>query len=619
MNTNDDSEVVPDHARRVVRSVLDRWVVKKTAPEINGQEMADLSLLGSDLPVALNEQLDNANPLVAVLAAWLLLKLAETNGPYSPKQRSMIDRAIQVLVEAVKAEKPAVALYAVILMSNGGVPADAVPYLISLLGHLDSAFAVYSASCLSWCGESAAQAIPVLTKALHGDEELLGCVAASALGRLGLRNQEVISVLIRRLSEDNSPQQYSIVLALKELGDRAAASASKLFAIASNRKSNSRLRAAAAESLVSVQKLNPETMQLLKGFLAAAEWPLIDAGVRCLAQLGVLSEDVLPRLAELVRSGDENLRRVAATGYRLLGAKAESGMSDLIRAICEEANRDILVELAAACVFLGPPAAKPLCDVIKQGPLQRVGGACVALQLMGRLAAPEIARSLLVDTDEVVRRMAVSLLRSLGTEAIPALPIIVEIFPSLDDERAIDAIETIQNCGADADIGFDLLVGCLLERRGAVANAAAAVLTKFGTKAITRLHERLLIASESDRVKIESYLKSIHHVANDKFDRLIALNADQDFLLFLVAGQVIETAGTIGLRKVAIQLEANERVARLNLPASEASVRMTLADLNQKLPSPINRQTTKGTQLTDDGRKLLRELPEYLRWRGFDV
>lgn len=619
MNENSDAKIVSAHARRVVENVLGRLVVKHTAPDANSQEMADLSLLGSDLPLALNEATHHGNPLIASLAAWMLMKLAETNGPYSPNRRSTVERARDVLVDAIIEEKPAVTLYALILLSNGGVPADAIPYLVIMLGHQDSAVAVYAASALSWCGESVAQAIPVLTKALHSDEDILGTVAASALGRLGLRSEEAVLALIRRLTEKASPHLYSVLLALRDLGNRASTAAAKLIAIARNRAMASNLRGAAAEALSSVDPSNPETKRLLTEFVTETDWQLIGAGIRGLAQTGSLGEEFLPRMVELLRSSEENQRRVAATAYRLLGPKAQSGLAELIEGVCREQNRDILLELATACALLGPLAAKPLCEIIQQGQFQRMGGACVALQLMGKSAAPEIALSLLSHDDEVVRRTSISLLRSLGADALPAMPVLIDMLPSLDDERAIDAIEVLANCHSHDSAASAMLISCLVDGSEAVSKAAGIALTELGVDVGASLTQRMEEASPEQRQRIESYLGNRRPVTAASYERLLALNADQDLLLFLFAAEVIERTGTIGLRKVANELEKLKPVVDLNLPASEASVRMMLANLSEKLQSPVNRQTTKGTSLSDEGRALLHDVRDYLKWRGFGV
>jgi hypothetical protein len=619
VKVDENAEIVPAHARRVVGDVLDRLVVKHTAPRPDGQELYELASLGPDLSLALAEAIDNQNPLCGLLAAWMLLKLAEKEDPFALKRKSALNRASSALVGALKEEEPLLPLYACIQLSNGGVPTEAVPLLTRFLAHSDMAFAVYAGSALTWCGEFGAQAIPVLTKVLHGGDELLATVAANALGRLGLRNDEAVSVLVRRLNEASSSHQYSVILALKALGKAACAASPKLTSIVRNRQINSLIRAAAAEALASVQPDSRETRGLLMALLDESDWLLIEAGLRGLERSGGLPEQVLPRLGKLLRSTTDNHRRVAALGFRLLGRKAETVLEELIQATCHEQNRKVLVELATACALLGPESAKPLCEVVQRGKLSEIGGALVALGLMGKVAAEEIARTLVRDADEMVRRTGVAIMRTLGPDAEPALGVLSATLPTLDDERAIDALTVISNCQSGALSVVPEIISCVLEREGAASKAAAAVLTGLGTAVVPILEERVKNTPAKHRQKIDELLQGFRPAEHRAFERLLALNADHDLLLFLFAGEVIEQAGPIGLRKVASRLENIKAVDDMKLPTSEASVREMLSELNRKLPAAINWQTTKGTCLTAEGRALLREAAEYLRWRGYKV
>jgi hypothetical protein len=592
-NVGEGAEIVPAHARQVVHDVLDRVVVKPTAPRPDGREFYQLASLGSDLSLALADAIGDQNPLCGLLAAWMLLKLAEKADPFALKRKSALKRASAAMVAALKDERPALPLYACIQLSNGAVPQEAVPLLTQFSSHSDMAFAVYAASALTWCGEVGAQAIPVLTKALHGGDELLATVAADALGRLGLRNDEAVSVLVRRLNEAGSSHQYSVILALKALGKAASAASSRLRSIVRNRRANSLIRGAAAEALASVQPESRETHGLLMALVDESDWLLIEAGLRGLERSGRLSEQLLPRLGELLRSTTDH-RRVAAIGFRMLGQKADTALTDLIEATCREENRDILVELATTCAFFGPASAKPLCEVIRQGKLNQIGGAIVALQLMGKVAAEEIARALVRDADEFVRRTGVALLRTLGAEAEPALGIVAAILPSLDDERAVDALAVMANCKKALPAVVPEVVSCLLEREGAASKAAGAVLAGLGTAVIPILEERLKNAPAQHRQKIEKVLQDFRPAEQRAFERLLALNSDQDLLLFVFAGEVIEQAGPIGLRKVASRIQKIKAVDDMKLPTSEASVREMLFGIESQIAGSDQPANDKG-------------------------
>jgi hypothetical protein len=124
-------------------------VVKQTAPRPDGQELYELASLGPDLSLALAEAIDSPNPLCGLLAAWMLLKLAEKEDRFALKRKSAFNQASAALVAALKQEKPVLSLYACIQLSNGAVPPEAVPFLTQFLSHSDMAFAVYAASAKS--------------------------------------------------------------------------------------------------------------------------------------------------------------------------------------------------------------------------------------------------------------------------------------------------------------------------------------------------------------------------------------------------------------------------------------------------------------------------------------
>jgi HEAT repeat protein len=79
-----------------------------------------------------------------------------------------------------------------------------------LLESSDAALQMYAAAALTWCGEEAAQGIAVLTKGIYLENEALASVAAYALARLGLRQEEATLALVRRLKDAPSSHQYSV-------------------------------------------------------------------------------------------------------------------------------------------------------------------------------------------------------------------------------------------------------------------------------------------------------------------------------------------------------------------------------------------------------------------------
>lgn len=613
-----DAEIVPERSRQVVRLVLEAALDPQQASDRSGRFAYDLMTLGNSLAPALAEVLEDPNLRIRMLAAWMLLKWAETNAA-AGRQRKSLERAELVFLEALQQDGLGPRLLACIQLSNGAVPPKAAPLLASLVTHEDRTLAVYAAAALTWCGEAAAQAIPVLTGVLHQDEELLATVAADGLTRLGIRSEEAIVELVRRLQTAPSSIQYSLVLALRKVGPPAAIAIEPLSAIARDNAANAIIRGAAAEALASIAPADQTIRRLLQDLLKDADWRVIDGALNGAAKAGGVPERALKRFNELLLSASADDRRVAARGFRLLGQKAEPAVQPLVDALCREENRETLLELATACVALGAVAAKSLCAVIQRGILQQIGSAATALTLLGPVAAKEIAENLLNHDDEVVRRTGVSLLRGSGKGVEPAVAALAGLLPSLNDERAADVLSLFAECGTRSPDAIAAVISCRLERQGAIATQAARTLQALGDIAIVAVQSRLSGTDGDVRQRLEDLLARLHPETPHAFDRLLKLNADEHLLLFLFAGGVIETAGHIGLRKVSKQLEKIKAVDALGLPTSEASLRDMLSALEQRLGSAPTLKTTKGNCLTDAGRSLLREARDYLRWRGYKV
>jgi hypothetical protein len=330
-------------------------------------------------------------------------------------------------------------------------------------------------------------------------------------------------------------------------------------------------------------------------------------------------KQALKRCCELLHSPHPDLRRAAAHGLRLLKGNAEPALNELVEAICREQDREILLELGEACASLGQIAAKPLCDAVKTGGFQRLGTAGVGLILLGRAAAVEIATNLVAAQDEIVRATGIALLRSMKSDAKPALAELAKSLPGLNNERAAEVLTLFAAHPSAADIAAPAMLNCFLERGGEISDLAGRMLEKLGTAAMTVLESRLENANPSARLRLEKLLDRMRPNAGRTFDRLLKLNADPELLLFVFAGEVIDRNGPIGLRQVGTTLESVDMVKAMKLPTSEAALRGMLTKLHQRLGVPLTFRVTKGTCITSDGRDLLVESREYLRSRGYHV
>ncbi len=621
LSENDgDGEVVLARERQVIEAVLSAAIDPKLLPAEAGRFLQKLSGLGDSLPAALAASLRHPEPKCRVLAAWMFLKIWEKASAGTPR-KSALEFARKVILDALRHDDHELRGFACIHLSGGGIPPEAMPVLVELLDHSDAVLSVYSAAALTLCGDAAVavQSLPVLTKGLCSENEILASVAANALARLKVRGEEAASALVRRLKEAPSSHQFSVIVALRDIGETAKAAAPVLDRITGNIKLTNLVRAAAADALGSVCPNDASVRKRLEKLLNPSNWEVSEGALLGLSRSAGVSKLTLARLRDFLNSDDCDVRRTAARGIEVLEIRAEPILEELIDALCRETDRDLLLELARSCAALGRLAVKPLCSVIQTGKMNHFGGIALALILLGRDAAEGIAVSLLNHVDDVVRWTGVSILRSLGPNSEPAIPALTALLPELIDERAIYVLLMFGNWGQAAVAAIPAIVDCLLERRGQIVEIAGNVLVSMGNSAAPHLEQSLRTATADGRQRVEEVLARIRPTVQRTFEKLLTLNADKDLLLFVVVGTVMENARVMGLRKIGRKLESLEPVKLMGLPTSEAAIREMLGELNSRLKVSLTQTTTRGSLLTDEGRDLLAEAREYLPWRGYSL
>ena len=611
-------DIVSDRARQVLDKVLAAATNPEQRAETTELIAEQLMSLGKDLVPALGEALTHTDAKRRIVAAWILSKLAERE-PFVARCIGTLKRAAKILVDALAQNDSDEMVFACVSLASGGVPQPAIPQLKRLLEHPDLAIAVHAAAALSWLGEAVVPAIPVLTTALRQGDPAQGHVAAAALARLAVRTDEAVLLLVRLVGEVPPCHLYSVLLALRDAGPAAAAASGQLTSIVTDATVAGLIRAGAAEALGSVAPGDKSTRQILYKLLRENDWQVIDGSLRGLDRSGGVPSKALPRLRELLHSADVNYRRVAGHGLRMLGKHAEPALDELIEALCQESDRDILLELADACAALGPVSVEPLCTVVRHGGFQRMGAASVALLLLGRVAAQEVARTIVGDKDEIVRSAGIAVLRGMKSDAKPALSVLAELFPGLTNERAAEVLVLFSTHPDAAEVVAPVMLNCFLGRSGEIAELAGKLLEKMGSAAIPALESRLAIANDRERVRIEELFGRLRPENTPGFERLLKLNADSELLLFIFVAEVIQREEPIGFREVGKRLESMEPVKAMNLPTSEAALRLMLGVLQQGLGLSLINQVTRGRCLTLDGRELAGEAREYLRCRGFCV
>lgn len=616
-----DDIFISERERRIISEVLNAGV----DPEINAERskyyFGQMLALGDGLAPALAHSLNHQNPFCAVLAACMLFKLREKGMVVPNHLNFAFAKAEEVIVRALHGGDVELRIETCMRLSSGCVPQQAIPLLSKFLKHENSFVSIYAAAALTWCGEAAAPAIAILSRAMHGDDERLAAVAAEAMGRLGLRSAEAISVLIHTMGRGNFTRQYATLLAIRDLGPPAAAACPKLIEIAKNDGNNSQLRAAAAEAIGSVCPHDKTVQKLLVSLAQNEDWKIIDGAILGLRRMGGnLPPKALSQLVSLLDSPSADHRRVAVLSLRGEKSLADSTTQTLIASLCREQDRDILLESARTCASFPSQTVQPLCDAISAGGgIRDMGPLSLALIMLEEAAAIGITNTLLSHSDELIRVTGVNLLKHLGSAASPAFPMLAEILPRLDDEKAMGVYVILAKHAKAATIAIPAVIDCLLERTGEASQLAGKLLEIFGDQAIASLKERRKTVGSALQAKIDQVLAAFKPVEQPRFEKLLTLNSDKELLLFVLMAEMLESAGNLGLRKISNKLEQSQRAMALGIPTSEASLRDMLKKLNDRTSTELTRQSSRGSSLSDEGKALLHESRQYLLSRGFQL
>lgn len=611
---NDEGQVVPQRARDLVKTVLHEGTDPNLFAESGVVLMRQLVSLGESLVPALAEALRNEQGKRQILAAWILLKAAETDSAGKTNPRS-VRRAAALIVDALNSGSGDLCLYSCVQLAGGAVPREAVPQLMALVESGQTELPVYAAAALSWCGEVASMAIDHLAPALWQKDATLAVVAATALLRLGVRRAEAVDALVRRLSKTPSSYRYSLILALREAGPVAREATPKLEEIAGDASNKGITRAAAAEALGAVAP-GTKSRSVLVELLKDSDAEVILGVIAGLRRCGKVPSAAVTRLRYLLCSADREERRAGALGLQVLGPQAEPVLPALIRSLCEETDQELIGDMARACAGVGAAAAKPLVAVLRQGNIKWTGSVATALVMLKQDAAAAIAESL-ASGEDLGCWVGVSLLRTLRRDAEPAIPALADLLGRVNDERAMYVISALAACSDVAQAAIPALVTCFLERQGEASELAGRLLLAFGNATERVLTERLSNANEEHRQRIASVLERLRPQTQETFEELLAYNADKSLLLFVFAGRILDRSKPIGLRKVSGQLEKDRDAVRLGIATSEPSLRDMLAELSLLRKAALTQQTTRGSLLSDAGRALLAEAERYLVWRGF--
>ena len=187
-------------------------------------------------------------------------------------------------------------------------------HIESLSAH-DPSIRSHAADELGTLGESAAEAVPHLIKALHDDYEPVCLNAAYALGAIG---EPSVSQLIEVLSAENGATRRMAAYALAAVG-------------------------------------TPAVSALSEALQHTADAVRVEAAY-ALAQIGDAAEPAIPALMERTKDDNVEVRRYLPEAFGSIGPAAAPAVPDLIDSVENDDDKQVRFESALALAQIGPAA-----------------------------------------------------------------------------------------------------------------------------------------------------------------------------------------------------------------------------------------------------------------------
>ncbi|WP_287254290.1 sister chromatid cohesion protein PDS5 [Moorena sp. SIO4E2] len=296
------------------------------------------------------------------------------------------------------------------------------------------------------------EVITILLTRLKDDDSDVRWRTADALGELGNSSETVVNALLARFQDENYDVRWRVAIALGELGNSSETVVRALIARLQDSDASVRERAA-----VALGKLCNSSETVVRALIARLQDP--DADVRGgaaygLGKLGNSSETVVNALLARLQDPDAGVRGGAADALSRLGNSSETIVNALLAKL-QDPDAGVRRWAALALGKLGNSSETVVKVVLAQ--LQdddsRVRRwAAIALGKLGNSSEPVVNALLarLQDEHYRVRRWASEALGNLGKTSNHVLPTVIEWIEQHQDSDYV---------GSGIDVLWDLVVG----------------------------------------------------------------------------------------------------------------------------------------------------------------
>lgn len=455
----------PDAVYPILRQLEKEWVPfegVEHGPVTSWVADAVFLNLGADAVPPLVETLQDGNPLLQILAAYSLGRLAmvakgtqhilrnaeendavprvvqgfELSEVIVALKEALADTAVPALQIALKDEHQGVREFAAMALGSIGEAAkDALPDLLEMLKDKDDkAAGLRAASAIARIGPE--EAVPALIEALNHEDAVVRRRAASALGRMGHGRSagripgsreavEAIPVLIEALKDDDDSVVGSAASALGSMGVDAKEAVPALIEVLTEG-SGEDARFFVVRALGELGQAGKEAVPVLTELLDD-DHPLVRrAAEEALAKMGVDTDDAIGKLLLILSDADEHLqtRAKAARALGQSGPAAKEAIPALIDILDHEQHWVIRGPAARALGMFGPEAKEAVPALIRAVNDEHPWADPAAAAAAVGMPAPVPAHQLVVlrNKQDGVRSTAAWSLGQIGRAAKAALP-----------------------------------------------------------------------------------------------------------------------------------------------------------------------------------------------------
>ncbi|MBK8915569.1 MAG: HEAT repeat domain-containing protein [Phycisphaerales bacterium] len=564
------------------------------------------------------EALDDPDAHRRLVAAAVLRGFA-LHDPASVDDGKAVEKANELLIEALWRGDSDVKAAACYLMAIGGAPPGAETFLKGLMRDPDELVRIMASVARITIAPGNARVLSTLRRGLRHEQQAI--VLMSAIGLLygEPSSPEAVEALTRILLNGAPDAQYAVLTAIKRHGPAAAGFSGALQQLIANPRVRPDVRGYACSVLGWVTRGTDAATDALLAILFADDPYLIRGAIMGFAEVGHVPDDALERLADLIAAEDEDVRIAALNGVRMMGPRARPVLPRLLERVGVDTGVRVADGLADALASIGAVAAPGIVRRLRQGDWREVPTLGVALTRMGAAGAQAVVAALEVEREDHVRGMLVGVLRDMPESAnaavVPALSSLLD--RTRDGFAASVIVAAIGSAGTAAVQTVPSLIRCLLSADDELAFRVEQILRSIGPAALPALEEALETASKEEKHRLAGLAVSLWAAGDGDFEVYESLGDDKVWMQFECVADLL-TERPMSFKAMEVEIGLRREAGQMNddFPASERSLLGAIEAVENHLRLPhrmVMRKPGRPSRLTDEARRIAGEVKEYLR------